>query len=53
MERLIVKVFAIVIVILAISGCSVKCEVQPLFYDTINSLLLGDKEQVKMSKAKK
>lgn len=50
MEKVLVRLFGFVIVILAISGCTVRCEVQPIFTDTINQLLLGDKETPVMSK---
>lgn len=53
MEKVILRLFAAVIVILAITGCTVRCEVEPIFYDTINKLLLSDDNAPVMSKAKK
>ena len=46
MERVLVRLFAFIVVILAISGCTVRCEVQPIFADTIQQLLLGKDDEV-------
>lgn len=38
MEKVILRLFAAVIIILAVTGCTVRCEVEPIFTSALQSL---------------